>query len=55
MGLFEAEVAVFVDAAGEQVPHQTGLDALLLDDERLGLLDRPLHRRKHLGDLGLLA
>ena len=55
MGLFGAEVAVFVDATGQQVLHQAGLDALLLADERLGLLDGSINRRKDLGDLGLLG
>ena len=55
VGLFGAEVAVLVDAAGEQVLHQAGLDALLLGDECLGLLYCPIRRRKHLGDLGLFA
>ena len=33
VGLFGAEISVLVDAAGEQVLHQAGLDALLLGDE----------------------
>ena len=32
---------MFVDAASEQVFYQAGLDALLLGDERLGLLESP--------------
>ena len=55
VGLFGAEVAVFVDAAGEEVLHQAGLDALLLGDQRFRLFNRPVHRREDLGDLGLLG
>ena len=39
VGSFGAEVAVFVDAAGEQVLHQAGFDALLLGNQRLGLFN----------------
>ena len=45
---------MFVDAAGEQVLHQAGLDALLLGNQRLGLFNGPVHRREDLGDFGLL-
>ena len=51
---FGAEVAVFVDAAGEEVLHQAGLDALLLGNQRLGLFNRPVHGREDFGDFGLL-
>jgi hypothetical protein len=43
--MFEAEVAVFVDAAGEEILHQTGLEALLLGDKGFRLYDGPVHRR----------
>ena len=44
VGLFGAEVAVFVDAAGEQVLHQAGLDALLFGDQCFRLLDGTVYR-----------
>ena len=53
MGLFRAEVAMFVDAAGEEVLHQAGLDALLLGNQRFSLLNRPIYRRENLSDFGL--
>ena len=46
---------MLVDAAGEQVVHQPGLDAPLLGDQRLRLRDGPVHRGQHLGDGGLLG
>ena len=55
VSLFGAEVAVFVDAAGEEVLHQAGLDALLLGNQRLRLFNRPVHRRENLGDFGLFG
>jgi hypothetical protein len=53
VGLFGAEVAVLVDAAGEEVLHQAGLNALLLSDQRFRLLDCPIHRQEDLGNFGL--
>lgn len=44
---------MFVDAAGEEVLHQAGLDALLLGNQSLGLFNRPVHRGENLGDFGL--
>ena len=44
MGLFGAEVTVFVDAAGEKVLHQAGLDALLFGDQGFRLLDGTVYR-----------
>ena len=38
-----AQLPVLVDAAGQQVVQQPGLDAPLLGDQRLGLLDGPIH------------
>ena len=55
MGLFGAELAVFVDAAGEEILHQAGLEALLLGDQGFRLFDDPVHRRENLGDFGLLG
>ena len=52
MGFLRAEVSVFVDSAREQVLHQAGLDALLLGDQRLGLLNSLIDRRENFGDLG---
>ena len=55
VGFFGAEVALFVDAACEEVLHQAGLDPLLLGNQRLRLLNRPVHRRKDLRNLGLFG
>ena len=53
MGFLRTEVSVFVDAAREQVLHQAGLDALLLGDQRFGLLNGLIDCREYFGDLGL--
>jgi len=53
VSLFGAEVAVFVDAASEEVMHQAGLDALLLGNQHLGLFNRTVHGREYLGDFSL--
>lgn len=42
--LFGAEVAIFIDTAGEEVLHQACLDALLLGNQCLDLFNRPIHR-----------
>ena len=44
---------MFVDAAGEQVPHQAGFDTLLFGDQFLRLFNHPIHRRENLGDFRL--
>ena len=54
-GLFGAEVAVFVNTAGQKVLHQAGLDALLLGDQRLGLLNGLIYYRKYFGDFVLFG
>src|ERR1700727_2749421 len=53
VGLFGSQVAVVVDAAGEEIVHQASFDALLLRNQRLCLCDSPLHRCEYLGNLGL--
>ena len=46
---------MFVDTAGEEVLHQASLDALLLGDERLGLLDCLVDSGEDGSDLGLFS
>ena len=46
MSLFAAEVAVFVYAAGEEVLHQAGLDALLFGDQGFRLRDGTVYCRE---------
>ncbi len=55
MGLSGAKITVFVNAAGEEVLHQAGLDSLLLGDQRFRLFNRPVHCREYPGDFGLFG
>ena len=48
-------MAVGGDAAGKQVVHQPRLDLLHLRNQRLGLLNRFVQRRKNFGDAALLG
>ena len=55
VGLFGAQLGIFVDAACEQVLHQAGFDALLFGNQGFGLLYRKVHGREDFSDLGLLT
>ena len=50
-----AELAVFVEAAGEEVVEQAGAHLLELRNHRLRLRNRLVHRVQHCGDAGLFS
>ena len=44
---------MFVDASGEKVLHQAGLDALLFGDQGFGLLDGAVYSGQNFRDFSL--
>ncbi len=46
---------MLVNAFGQQVLHESGLDALLLGDECFRVLNRAVYARENGGDLGLFC
>jgi hypothetical protein len=55
MGDRVAQLAVLVEATGEQIVLEAGLHLLELSDQRLGLLDGCVYRVEDLGDAALLV